>query len=61
MVTAVILITGSVLVILENITKLFNPQPVNDEGILWLGIIAVSINVLASLVVRKGKQKRIHS
>ena len=57
MVTAVILITGSVLVILENITKLFNPQPVNDEGILWLGIIAVSINVLASLVVRKGKTK----
>lgn len=57
MVTAVILMTGSVLVILENITKLFNPQPVNNEGILWLGIIAVSINVLASLVVRKGQTK----
>ena len=57
MLTAVILITGSILVILENITKLFNPQPVNDEGILWLGIIAVTINVLASLVVRKGKTK----
>ena len=57
LVTAVILMTGSVLVILENITKLFHPQPVNDEGILWLGIIAVSINVLASLVVRKGKTK----
>lgn len=57
LVTAVILITGSILVILENITKLFNPQPVNDEGILWLGIIAVSINVLASLVVLKGKTK----
>ena len=57
MVTAVILMTGSVLVILENITKLFHPQPVNDEGILWLGIIAVSINVLASLVVRKRKTK----
>ena len=57
MVTAVILMTGSVMVILENITKLFNPQPVNDEGILWLGIIAVTINVLASLVVRKGKTK----
>ena len=57
LVTAVILITGSILVILENVTKLFNPQPVNDEGILWLGIIAVSINLLASLVVRKGKTK----
>ena len=57
LVTSVILITGSTLVILENITKIFNPQPVNDEGILWLGIIAVSTNVLASLVVRKGKTK----
>ena len=57
LVTSVILITGSILVILENITKIFNPQPVNDEGILWLGIIAVSTNVLASLVVRKGMTK----
>ena len=55
--TAVILMIGSVLVILENITKIVEPQPVNEEGVLWLGIIAVSINVLASLVVRKGKTK----
>ena len=57
LITAVILMKGSVLVILENITKIFHPQPANDEGILWLGIIAVTINVLASLVVRKGKTK----
>ena len=57
MVTAVILMTGSVLVILENIAKIFHPQPVNDEGILWLGIIAITINMLASLVVGKGKTK----
>ena len=49
--------TGSVLVILENVTKILNPQPVNDEGIFWLGIIAITINVLASLVVGKGKTK----
>ena len=55
--TAVILMIGSVLVILENITKIVGPRPVNEEGVLWLGIIAVSINVLASLVVRKGKTK----
>ena len=57
MLTAVILMIGSVLVILENITKIVHPQPVNEKGILWLGIIAVAINVLASLVVRKGKTK----
>lgn len=57
LVTAVILMTGSVLVILENIAKIFHPQPVNDEGILWLGIIAIIINVLANLVIRKGQTK----
>lgn len=57
LVTAVILMTGSVLVILENIAKIFHPQSVNDEGILWLGIIAITINVLASLVIRKGQTK----
>ena len=57
MITAVILMTGSVLVILENIAKIFHPQPVNDEGILWLGIIAIIINVLANLVIRKGQTK----
>ena len=40
MVTAVILMTGSGMVILENTVKLFHPQPVNEEGLLWLGIIA---------------------
>ena len=57
LVTVVILITGSILVILENIAKIFHPQSVNDEGIFWLGIIAITINVLASLVIRKGQTK----
>ena len=57
MVTAVILMTGSGMVILENLTKLFHPQPVNEEGLLWLGFIAISVNVLASLVIRKGETK----
>ena len=57
MVTAVILMTGSGMVLLENLTKLFHPQPVNEEGLLWLGFIAISVNVLASLVIRKGETK----
>ncbi len=57
LVTAVILMTGSGMVILENMVKLFHPQPVNEEGLLWLGIIAISVNVLASLVIRKGQTK----
>ena len=35
----------------------FPPSSVNEEGLLWLGIIAISVNVLASLVIRKGQTK----
>lgn len=55
--TAVILIIGSSLVILENISKLIEPQPVDHEGMLWLGVIAIAINLTASLIVRKGQTK----
>ena len=55
--TAVILITGSTLVILENISKFIEPQPVDHKGMLWLGIIAIAINLTASLIVRKGQTK----
>ena len=55
--TAVILITGSSLVILENISKLIEPQLVDHEGMLWLGVIAIATNLTASLIVRKGQTK----
>ena len=55
--TAVILITGSTLVILENISKFIESQAVDHEGMLWLGVIAIAINLTASLIVRKGQTK----
>lgn len=55
MITSIILITGSIFVLLENIPKLLNPEPVNHQGMLVLGLVAIAINLLASLVVRGGK------
>lgn len=55
MITSSILISGSVFLIVENFPKLFHPEVVNKEGMLILGVIAIIINVLASLVVHKGK------
>ena len=57
MLTALILLTGSFMVLLENIPSLLSPQPVNYQGMLWLGILAILINLLASLIVRKGQTK----
>ncbi|HEM6508501.1 TPA: cation transporter [Streptococcus suis] len=52
--TSSILIIGSSLIIVENIPNLFHPQPVNQDGMLVLGIIAVIINFLASRIVKNG-------
>lgn len=57
MLTAAILITGSTFVLIENFPKLFNPEPVNQQGMLVLGIVAIAINLAASLVVRGGKTR----
>ncbi|MGX7073409.1 cation diffusion facilitator family transporter [Falseniella ignava] len=57
MLTAVILLTGSIMMVLENIPRLLSPEPVDYQGMLWLGVIAIIINLLASLIVRKGQTK----
>ena len=58
MVTAVILMTGSGMVILENVGQaLSTHSPSMTKGFSGLGIIAISVNVLASLVIRKGQTK----
>ena len=50
MITALILIVGSFFVTLKNIPKLIHPEPVNYNGMLILGIIAIIINFIASYV-----------
>lgn len=52
--TSSILIIGSSLILVENIPNLFHPQPINQAGMLALGIIAVIINFLASRIVKNG-------
>ncbi|PZO95659.1 cation diffusion facilitator family transporter [Streptococcus halichoeri] len=53
MLTSLILIGGSLAIIIENVGKLFAPQPVNEQGMLILGIIAIIVNSLASKVLHK--------
>lgn len=56
-ITALILIIGSFFVTLKNIPKLIHPEPVNYNGMLILGIIAIIINFIASYVVSRGQTK----
>lgn len=52
--TSVILLVGSILVIVENVPKLFAPEKVNYDGMLILGIVAIVVNTAASRVVSHG-------
>ena len=52
--TSIILIIGSILVLWENVPKFFAPEPVDYNGMLVLGIIAILVNLAASKVVSHG-------
>lgn len=50
-----ILLVGSILILTEAIGRLFNPQEVNAQGMLWLAILGIIVNGLAALSVKRGK------
>ena len=52
--TSVILLVGSTLVIIENVPKVFEPEKVNYDGMLVLGIFAIIVNLAASKMVGHG-------
>lgn len=58
-VSAVILITGSIFVISEAIQRLSNPQPPDARGMLVFALIGMAINGYAAM--RAGKGKNLNS
>lgn len=52
--TGIILIVGAGFVISAAIPRLFNPQVVNETGMLWLAIAAMMAHVIVALVIRGG-------
>lgn len=57
LITSVILIGGSILVIINSIPLLFDPQPVNSRGMFWLSIVAIGVNGFAAWLISKGTSK----
>lgn len=49
-----ILTVSSVIVIIEAVKRLFNPQQVHAEGMLILAIIGITINGISALRLKKG-------
>ena len=48
------MLVGSILILKEAIGRLFNPQEVNAQGMLWLAILGIIINGAAALSVKRG-------
>lgn len=54
-ITALILIVGSVVTLFHSVPRLFNPQVINQDGMFWVAIIAIAANGFAAWLLREGK------
>jgi cobalt-zinc-cadmium efflux system protein len=53
-INAVVLMIGSVFIISEAVQRLFNPEPANAEGMLYLALLGIVVNAVAMMRLRKG-------
>ena len=56
-ITSTILIVGSVFVFVNAIPRLFNPEVVNYNGMIILGVVGIIINLIATVITSKTKNK----
>lgn len=54
LITAIVLVLGISFVLWNAVVRLFDPQPVNAQGMLLLAVLGVAFNGAAALRVRKG-------
>lgn len=52
----IILTIGTILVLINSVPRLLNPQPVNVEGMLVLAVLGVLMNGMAVLKVKNGEK-----
>lgn len=55
LVTSVILIVGATLVIVNSIPVLFNPQPLNHQGVFWVAVGAILVNGFSAWLISRGE------
>lgn len=55
LVTSLVLLVGSVMIIIETIPRLFNPEPINVDGVFWVAIGAIFINGFSVWLMSRGR------
>ena len=53
-ITTLILLVGSVLVVINAVNRIFNPQEINYNGMIIFAVIGVAVNFLAAYFTRDG-------
>ncbi|MCC5896212.1 MAG: cation transporter [Alkalibacterium sp.] len=53
-VTAVVLLGGSLIVIFHSIPRVLSPQPVNYQGMFWLAVFAIAANGFSAWLMSRG-------
>ena len=53
-INAIILIIGSAFILYNAIPRLYNPQPVNAYGMMWLAVLGIIVNGAAMFNLKKG-------
>ena len=56
-ISAVILLLGSVIIIFKSVPRLFAPEPVQTQGMMYLAIAGIAINALAMFRLRGGSSQ----
>lgn len=54
-ITSVVLVSGSLFILSQAVPRLFNPEPVNSQGMILLALIGVTFNGLGFLKLRSGE------
>lgn len=57
LVTATVLLGGSLFIIYRSIPRLINPEPVDVTGMMWLSIAAIMLNGFATIILSRGSSK----
>lgn len=55
LISGVVLLSGSLAIFWTAIPRLFNPEPVHAQGMLWLALLGVAVNGIAAVRLYGGK------
>ena len=53
-ITTVILLTGSVIVVVNAVHRIFNPTPIHYDGMILFAIVGAAVNLCAAFFTREG-------